>query len=209
MANDRQVASRNAGSFLAVSTASQSLLSKAGYKPPNPEREALATAAIAILFGSYTRDNVASAEILRESMVAMLAAYPEDCIRGVTDPRTGIQSFGYAVFDHIGREVRGKFKSFPPNVGELQEACEKYMLPIRSAQERERRITAQAREAAAEAERREAAAPGMAKAIAEWRSTTPLEELVREAVRIAQFDTRTPAQRVQDDLAQRKAARAP
>jgi hypothetical protein len=126
-----------------VSTVCNSLLDKAGYRPINPAKEALATAAVAILFGSYRKDEVAAVEIFREAMAATLADYPDDCIRYVTDPRTGVQSYNYTIVerDRNGgeREVKGKFKSWPPNPGELQEACERYIQPIRARAAREQR----------------------------------------------------------------------
>lgn len=133
------------GSLRSVGDALPNLLSRIGYRQSEPKAEALATAAATILYGSYRRDDAADVEVLMSAAIAVLAEYPPECIRHVTDPRTGIQSNTYVSIDpRTKQEVRGRFQSFPPNPGELQEACEAYMAPIRRREYRERQEREQA-----------------------------------------------------------------
>lgn len=201
------------GSLRPVSSTLQDLLKQAGFKDvaPSPEKEFLATTAATFLAGSYKDVAAASAEAFHLAWVMTLAEYPDDCIRYVTDPRTGIQSFKYTVFDHTGREVKGKFKTWPPNPGELQEACEKYMLPIRRREEREQRAREESEERRAEEVRAKAVEPGMRKAIEAYRASPErragfADELAAKIMR--QIEHGTSARRVEEDLARRRAARA-
>jgi hypothetical protein len=196
-----------------LAAATQSLLEKAGYKPPNRERERVAMDAATILFGSYRRDDAALPDFFFQAMVAVLAEYPEDCIRVVTDPRTGIQSHAYSVIDQrTGQEKHGPFVAWPPNSGEVQAACERYMAPIRRAAERERRIAEQL----AEREAEEAARPSpeemrlraehVRKTLGRARGTSELVAAIddRAAAIAATIHSRSSALRVAMELEQRR-----
>jgi hypothetical protein len=200
------------GSLRPVSATLQDLLTSAGFKPvaPSREKEELAAIAATLLEGSYRNDAAASAEVFHLGYVMTLAEYPDDCIRHVTDPRTGIQSFKYMTW-RGDKEVRGPFMAWPPNPGELQQACEKYMAPILRRQERDRVAAEQARAAAAEAERFEAAAPAMVKAIENYRATRAagpanfVDDLAARVMR--SIDSGASARRIEEDLARRRQAR--
>jgi hypothetical protein len=127
------------GSLQPVSHTLKALLTKSGFKPvaPSLEKEVLATTAAMLLEGNYRNDAAAQAEVFHLSYVMVLAEYPDECIRAVTDPRTGVQSYKYSVWRH-DKEVRGPFMAWPPNPGELQEACERYMAPIVGREKRKR-----------------------------------------------------------------------
>jgi hypothetical protein len=112
--------------------------------------EALATLAAGVLYDSYRNSFADHVDLFLDATIKVLADYPPDCVRYVTDSRTGIQSAHYVWTDpRTGREERGKFAGFPPNSGEVGIACEKYMGPIRWREERERRVAQQLAEQAA------------------------------------------------------------
>jgi hypothetical protein len=64
-----------------------------------------------ILFSSYRQDQFADEEGFLSSLVMVLAEYPEEVIRHITDPRTGIQ----------------RACKWPPTIAEIVTACEVQM----------------------------------------------------------------------------------
>jgi hypothetical protein len=64
-----------------------------------------------ILFGSYRRGDANDPDLYVASIAAVLARYPADLMRDVTDPNTGIQT-------------TEKFAAFMPNAGELKRYCD-------------------------------------------------------------------------------------
>ena len=74
-----------------------------------------------ILFGCYRKGEANDPKVYVAAVAAVLALYPEETIKFVTDPRTGIPS---------------KI-NWMPNVGEVRQACEDHYGPIRRALERE------------------------------------------------------------------------
>lgn len=203
-------APKSAGHLQPVSTVLRDLLSSKGYRPiaPTREKELVATTCAMILVGAYRKDDAASAEVRIAAFAAVLAEYPDDCIRYVTDPRTGIQSFRYTRHDHNGREVKGPFKAFPPEPGELQEACEQYMAPILRRQQQERRTAEQVRE---REEDRARAARRAERPVLPMVARPPSvgAELDRMAARIAaQIEYGARVRRVEEDLVRRRAARS-
>lgn len=80
------------------------------------------------MYACYRREDAAQAETMLDAVAAVLAEYPEEVIRHVTDPRTGLP---------------GRMK-FPPAVAEVREACELAMGPIKAREERDRRQSAAA-----------------------------------------------------------------
>jgi hypothetical protein len=64
-----------------------------------------------MLFGCYRRGDANDPETYVAAISAVLAIYPTDLIREVTDPRTGIQT-------------TERFETFMPNAGELKRYCE-------------------------------------------------------------------------------------
>lgn len=85
------------------------------------------------LFGCYRRDDAHDPETYAAAISAVLAQYPPDVVKLVTDPRTGLPS-------------RNKWL---PNVAEVREACEAEMVRRRAAEHRKAAAAAQiaAREA--------------------------------------------------------------
>lgn len=74
-----------------------------------------------VLFGCYRKGEANDPDRYVAAIIAVLALYPEDTIKYVTDPRTGIPS---------------KIQ-WMPNVGEVRQACEDHYGPQRRAIERE------------------------------------------------------------------------
>ena len=64
-----------------------------------------------VLFGSYRRTDANDPEIYLRAIAAVLANYPPDLMREVTDPLTGIQT-------------TERFETWPPNAGELKRYCD-------------------------------------------------------------------------------------
>jgi hypothetical protein len=87
------------------------------------------------MYACYRREDAAQAETMLDAVAAVLAEYPEEVIRLVTDPRTGLP---------------GRMK-FPPAVAEVREACELAMGPVNARAAREKREA----EAAAQVAERE------------------------------------------------------
>jgi hypothetical protein len=170
--------------------------------------------AATILEGSYRDIAAASAEVFHLAYVMVLAEYPDDCIRYVTDPRSGIQSFSYSVW-RDGKEKKAPFVSWPPNPGEVQEACEKYMGPIRRRDEIKRLAHEQEQESRRLAEvhvANEAARPVLQAAIAREATIRDQRSLAGSmedtARRIAsQIEHAERARRVEEDCARRRASR--
>jgi hypothetical protein len=74
-----------------------------------------------VLFGCYRKGEANDPETYVAAVAAVLATYPEETIRYVTDPRTGIPA---------------KI-NWMPNVGEVRQACDDHYGPTRRAIERE------------------------------------------------------------------------
>lgn len=74
-----------------------------------------------LLFGCYRKGDANDPKTYVTAVAAVLAEYPEDTIRFVTDPRTGLPS-----------KV-----DWMPTVGEVKRACEDHYGPTRRAMERE------------------------------------------------------------------------
>lgn len=97
------------------------------YEGSTNQRQAeYATERARLLFGCYRRGDANDPDTYAAAVAAVLSEYSADCIRSVTDPRTGIQSTS----------------QFLPTVAEVKAACEEYMAPVRRDQERERRYAA-------------------------------------------------------------------
>ena len=75
-----------------------------------------------ILIGCYPAGKPNDPEIYTAAIASALANYPEEIVKRVTDPRTGIQ-----------RKCK-----FLPSVAEVIEACEEEMRPIRARWRAER-----------------------------------------------------------------------
>ena len=75
-----------------------------------------------VLFSSYRRGDANDPDRYLASIIAVLSEYPEETIRFVTDPRTGIQN---------------RFPDWMPNVPQVKLACEEHYGPTRRAIERE------------------------------------------------------------------------
>lgn len=82
------------------------------------------------LIGAYRKGEAEDPETYTRSIAIVLSAYPQDVVRRVTDPLTGIQSR----------------TQWLPTVNEVREACEREMLPIRNRLASEARIAEQFRE---------------------------------------------------------------
>jgi hypothetical protein len=73
-----------------------------------------------MLFGSYRKGEAADPEVFVSSVAAVLARYPDDIVRAVTDPFNGLPSEG----------------DWLPTIREVREACERRMAPIYREQKR-------------------------------------------------------------------------
>ena len=67
-----------------------------------------------LLLGSYRRDDANNPDTYIAAITLVLSDYPRACVEYVTDPRCGISS-------------RPQFNKFPPNSGEVKEACDAEM----------------------------------------------------------------------------------
>lgn len=74
-----------------------------------------------LLFGCYRKGDANDPKTYVTAVAAVLADYPAETIRFVTDPRTGLPSRG----------------EWMPTVGEVKRACEDHYGPVRRAMERE------------------------------------------------------------------------
>lgn len=74
-----------------------------------------------LLFGCYRRGDANDPKTYVTAVAAVLADYPDETIRYVTDPRTGMASRG----------------DWLPTVGEVKRACEDHYGPTRRAIDRE------------------------------------------------------------------------
>jgi hypothetical protein len=83
--------------------------------------------AVKRLIGAYRKGEAEDAETYTRSIAIVLAAYPQEVVYRVTDPRNGIQSRS----------------QWLPTVHEVKEACEREMLPIRNRSEQRARIERQ------------------------------------------------------------------
>jgi hypothetical protein len=93
--------------------------------------QVIASDAARILIGCYRRGDFDDPEVFLRALIALFMHYPEEIVRRVTDPVTG---------------VPGSLK-WPPTIAEVKSACEERMAPYyrearlaREAQERRLRI---------------------------------------------------------------------
>lgn len=75
-----------------------------------------------VLFGSYRKGDANDPDRYLAAIITVLAGYPEETIRFVTDPRTGVQN---------------KFPDWMPNAPQVKLACEDHYGPVRRAMEQE------------------------------------------------------------------------
>lgn len=96
-------------------------LSKECDNSTNQRLASYATERADLLFGCYRRGEANDPETYCAAVAAVLAEYPEETIRYVTDPRSGLPSRVH----------------WMPTVGEVRQACESHYGPMRRAMERE------------------------------------------------------------------------
>lgn len=77
-----------------------------------------------VLFACYRRGDANDPDRYIGAVIAILSDYPEETIRYVTDPRTGISN---------------KYPDYMPNAGQVRQACEAHYGPTRAAIETEAR----------------------------------------------------------------------
>ena len=82
------------------------------------------------MFGCYRKGDANDPDTYTAAVAAVLSEYPEDTIRHVTDPRTGMPSRPRV--DRTGRSYTGL-----PDVGDVRLACEDHYRPTRLAMDRE------------------------------------------------------------------------
>jgi hypothetical protein len=75
-----------------------------------------------LLFGQYRRGDANDPDVYVASVAAILADYPADTIRYVTDPRTGI----------AGNPINPNWTG-PPDIADVKRACERHYGPMRRA----------------------------------------------------------------------------
>lgn len=80
-----------------------------------------------LMFGCYRKGDANDPDTYVAAITATLARYPEDIIRDVTNPASGLPTK----------------KDFLPTVKEVFEACEEIMQPRRMAEARQDRIARQ------------------------------------------------------------------
>lgn len=85
-------------------------------------REVAAAKATKVLLGCYRSGEANDPEVYTTAVMAVLAQYPEDIIRAVCDPRTGLP---------------GRLK-WLPTVSEVREACDEFVEADMAAVRRER-----------------------------------------------------------------------
>lgn len=73
-----------------------------------------------MLFACYRRGDANDPDRYIAAIIAVLSDYPEDTVRYVTDPRTGVSN---------------KFPDYMPNAGQVRQACEDHYGPTRRAME--------------------------------------------------------------------------
>lgn len=106
----------------------------------------MAAKAAAAIMGFYRKADFAEPEVFVPGAIRVLSAYPEEVVRRVADPLTGI----------AGRQT------FPPSIAELKAECDRHMEPLRQEAtrrervERERRLLASCPEPPTPDERRRA-----------------------------------------------------
>jgi hypothetical protein len=71
-----------------------------------------------VLFGGYRKGDANDPDRYIGSVIAVLSDYPEDTVRYVTDPRTGVSN---------------KFPDYMPNAPQVRQACEDHYGPTRRA----------------------------------------------------------------------------
>lgn len=94
-------------------------------------RDQFAAERARLLFGSYRRGDANDPAAYLATIAAVLSEYPEETIRYVTDPRTGIAS-------NPKRDPRtGRAWTGLPDPGDIRWACEAHYGPTKRAIERE------------------------------------------------------------------------
>lgn len=85
-----------------------------------------------LLFGQYRRGDANDPEIYVATVAAILADYPPETIRYVTDPRTGIAA------NPLSDPETGRVWSGMPDAANVKRACELHYAPTRRLLEREK-----------------------------------------------------------------------
>jgi hypothetical protein len=108
-------------------------LTKSGLSTPDPTRiTEYATQRARLLLGCYRKGDANDPDTYVAAITATLARYPEDVIRDVTHPATGLPTQ----------------KDFLPTVREVYLACEAIVQPRRAAEARRKQIENQLAERA-------------------------------------------------------------
>lgn len=118
--------------------------------PPRPPSNAMyAMERARLLFGQYRAGDANDPETYVASVAAVLAEYPMETIRYVTDPRTGIAA------NPLKDPETGKVWTGMPDLANVKRACEIHYAPTKRALEweaHERRAAAERRQIEAERE---------------------------------------------------------
>lgn len=85
-----------------------------------------------LLFGQYRKGDANDPEIYVATVAAILADYPSETIRYVTDPRTGIAA------NPLSDPETGRVWSGMPDAANVKRACELHYAPTRRLMEREK-----------------------------------------------------------------------
>lgn len=101
------------------------------------------------MLGQYRAGSAADPDIYVAGVAAILAEYPPETMRYVTDPRTGLAANPIKDPD-TGRAWKGL-----PDLADVKTACEMHYGPVRRAQQREVALQRQIAEAKAERAREE------------------------------------------------------
>lgn len=97
----------------------------------NQRRAQYAAERARLLFGQYRKGDANDPETYTASIAAILSDYPEETIRYVTDPRTGLAA------NPMPDPETGRVWTGMPNPGEVKRACENHDRPRRNAIARE------------------------------------------------------------------------
>jgi hypothetical protein len=77
-----------------------------------------------LLFGQYRKGDANDPETYVATIAAILAEFPEETVRYVTDPRTGLAS------NPIPDPETGKVWTGMPNPAEVKQACQKHLIDL-------------------------------------------------------------------------------
>lgn len=127
-----------------------------------------------VLVGCYRRGEAEDAPVYARALIALLKTYPENAVRSVTDPRSGLPT---------------KIK-FLPTIYEVKEACEAQIAPLLAAEARRRRMDEAETDRPAEIS--EAAAARRKAFIADWRLRVAAEHSADDdgEVKLHEMDVR-------------------